>query len=177
VAAAKVLGRFGMDMESFIKSGKRRFTESVFRDLYDEIKRTELGCEFIIFGFDGNSEPHLFTVEEPGKDLVHDKPGFCCIGSGKYAADGMLLYLGQNTFKNDYETIANVYAAKFMAEKVAGVGINSHLYVKRAGSIGSGIAPWVEAALRKEWERTGKPMVDRNLVNKMEVDNPLIFVP
>jgi hypothetical protein len=97
MAADEILGRFNMDMETFLKSGRKRFTESQFNSLCEKIQGVKTDCQFLVYGFDERKRPHLFVVREPGADHVYDRPGFCAIGSGGYAAEGMLYSLGQST--------------------------------------------------------------------------------
>jgi hypothetical protein len=49
-----VLGCYGLSMEEFLKSGKRRLTENKFNSLCDRMERIEPKCEFIVH--DGDSE-------------------------------------------------------------------------------------------------------------------------
>ena len=173
VATDRVLGRFQMSMKDFLKTGKRRFTESKFNALCEEIRSVIADWQFLAAGFDSQGMPHLFTVEEPGQDFVYDRPGFCAIGSGRHAAEGMLMYLGQNTVKNLYETVFNVYAAKFMAEKVDGVGKHCYLFIKKPGSTACSIHGYVEPDIRKEWEEKCAPRISREYIDRMIREKPI----
>lgn len=129
-----VLGGYGLSMDVFLKTGKRRFTDKIFNSLCDRMEPIELKCEFLIYGFDAIGNPHIFTVVGGGSDAVLDKPGFSAIGCGRWAAEGLLYYLKQNISLSMEETIFNLCAAKFMAERAAGVGQDTYLYVKKPGS-------------------------------------------
>jgi hypothetical protein len=157
-------------MKEFLKSGKRRFTEKVFNSLSERISDVKADWEFLAAGFDSRQIPHLFTVEAPGTDSVYDRPGFCAIGSGRYAAEGILLYLGQNPTKTLYETVFNVYAGKFMAEKV-GVGRHSYLFVKKAGSTTCAYQSYIDAEIRKEWEAKCAPRASAEFIEIMARNN------
>ena len=168
MAADKVLGRFGMDMKTFVKSGKRRFTESAYAILHNEIREVKLGCEFLVAGFDAAKHPHIFTVSEPGIDSVYDKPGFCSIGTGKWAAEGMLYYRQQTVDRTLHETVLNVCAAKFMAERIPGVGETTFLFVKKEGCNAFMLESWVLPTIRAEWEKTGAPRIPDGLLKQIE---------
>lgn len=168
LAGDRVLGRFGLDMEAFRKSGRRRFTEQIFNTLSNEIRDVKVEAQFLACGFDGRAMPHLFTVTEPGTDSVYDKPGFCAIGSGMYAAEGMLHYLGQTVDSTVHQTIFNVYAAKFMAERIPGVGEKTFLFVKKQGCDAFSMETWVEPTIRDRWNTEGKPRIPDGLISQLE---------
>lgn len=172
IASDQVLGRFSMDMKEFKKTGKKRFTELQFNSLCKKIEEVHADWQFLATGFDSSRTPHLFTIEEPGRDSVYDKPGFCAIGSGRYAAEGMLLYLGQNPTKTLYETVFNAYAAKFMAEKV-GVGKHSYLFVKKAGSTSCTYHSYIDPEIRKEWEQKCAARSSPELIAMMSRNNAI----
>lgn len=153
-----VLSPYGMNMDGFLKSGKRRFTEKLYTSLCERMEQIKAGCSFLIFGFDGTGRAHIFTIEEPGTDRTYDKPGFCCIGSGMYAADAMLHYFGQAVYKNLSETVFNLCAAKFMAER-SGIGKDTYLYVKQPRTVASSHRFGLIQDIREEWDKNGAPRV------------------
>lgn len=162
MAADMVVGRFGLDMEGFLKSRSRRFTDKTSDRLIAQMQEVKADWQFLAFGFDFDKRPHLFTVEEPGTDAVYDKPGFCAIGSGKYAADGLLYYLGQSPICTLPQTLINVLFAKFMAEK-AGAGKHTYTFIKKAGSSMCSINAFIEPTIRKAWEDEGCPHIPKGL--------------
>lgn len=171
-AADIVLGRYGLDMKTFRKSGKRMFTESKFNSLCEDIDRINGDCDFLIYGFDGNAVPHVFKVKDPGKDEVYDKPGYCAIGSGCYAAGMMLSHLDQTIDCSLRETIVNVCAAKFMAERVPGVGKATFLYIKKQGSNTFGyVGIDMVEEIRAAWEKEGCPRVPSGIIDKLQHTN------
>jgi hypothetical protein len=154
-----VLSGYGLNMETFLKSGKRRFTEKVFASIcerMDAIKAIGTNVSFLIFGFDESGMAHIFTVGDQGTDATFDKPGFCCIGSGQYAADAMLYFFQQATFRSLEETVFNLCAGKFMAER-SGIGKDTYLYVMQAGTIASQYRSGLIDDIRKAWENEGVP--------------------
>jgi hypothetical protein len=167
-AEGQVLGRFLCTAKEFKERGKHLFTEKVYNELASEIGKIKGDCDFLIYGFDARNMPHLFTVSDPGVDEIHDKPGFAAIGSGMYAANGMLYQLGQTVDRNVYETIFNVCAAKFTAERVAGVGKDTFLFVKKQGCRAFSRASWLLPTIRKAWEEQGQPRVPEGILKQME---------
>ncbi len=166
MAADKVVGRFGLDMEGFLKSKSPRFNDKTSDGLMSQIEQVRVDCQFLAFGFDSNKTPHLFTVEEPGTDSVYDKPGFCAVGSARYAAEGLLFYLGQTPKCSLHHTFVNVLFAKYMAEK-AGAGTNTYIFVMKAGSTECAIDLFLEPTIRKAWEDEGHPHIPNGLLDKI----------
>lgn len=158
-AEDQVLSRFGITMEEFLRTGKRRFTERMFDTLCGDIRSVRAACDFLIFGFDGGGRPHIFTVGDSVGNGVWNKPGFCAIGSGRWAAEGMLFHFGQSVDKGLHETIFNVCAAKFAAEKTAGIGHHTYLFAKRPGSQSFAYTFGLVEEIRDAWESSGAPRV------------------
>jgi hypothetical protein len=153
----QVLSGYGLDMKTFEKSGRKRFTAEIFNSLCYRMNEIKTTCEFLIYGFDSSGRAHIFTVSDPGTDSVFDKPGFACIGSGRYAADTMLHYFGQSVSSSLPQTVFNLSAAKFMAERSPGVGKETFLYFKRPGSVASRWIGGLLEGLRDNWEKDGRP--------------------
>jgi hypothetical protein len=166
LAADMVLGRFGLDMEGFLKSRSRRFTDKTSDLLIAQMREIKVDWQFLAFGFDSDKTPHLFTVEEPGIDSVYDKPGFCAVGSGRYAADTLLFYLEQNPKCSLHHTLINVLFAKFMAEK-AGAGTNTYIFIKKAGSTECATDLFLEPTIRQAWMDEGHPHIPKGLLDKI----------
>jgi hypothetical protein len=163
-----VLGRYDLSLEKFKKSGKRIFTEKKYDSLCEDIEAVDPKCEFIIHGFDDNGIPHVFHVGGAGVDGVYDKPGFCAIGSGKWAAEVVLYSLGQSIDRDLHSTIFNVCAAKFMAEKSDGVGQATYLFARKHGSTMFSHNHGMIEAMREAWERGGAPKVPDGIVQQMK---------
>ncbi|MGI8772233.1 MAG: hypothetical protein ACR2JE_12450 [Acidobacteriaceae bacterium] len=168
MAEDQVLGRFGIDMATFLESGRHRFGESLFASLSNEIRAVATGTEFLIFGHSDDGEAHLFIVADPGIDSVYDKPGFCAIGAGAHAANGLLFYLGQSRSRTMPESLFNVCAAKFMAEKIPGVGQQTFLFVQPFGTSVCRHNSNLVRDLRKLWEKSGEPRVPDGAMSVIE---------
>ncbi|HEY1183503.1 MAG TPA: hypothetical protein VGE89_04905 [Bryobacteraceae bacterium] len=159
MAADRVLGRFGVSMREFKKSGKKIFDETTLARLCGEIQNVHFaGLEFLVWGFDSDRTPHIFTVRGDGEDAIFDRPGFASVGSGGYAADTLLYYFNQSRQCDLYETVFHVCAGKFMAER-AGAGLNTSLFVRKHGtSVFSHHFSLIDN-LRAAWEEHGSPRV------------------
>jgi len=158
LAADRVLSPFGLDMATFLKSGKKMFDPATFGSLCSQIqvvRFTEL--QFLVYGFDDNKTPHIFKVFGTGEDTLLDNPGFGAIGSGEYAADTILYYLNHSRKCSLEQGIANACEAKFVAERADGVGETTTLFVKKHGSVGFAYKTNLVERLRKEWYDSGAP--------------------
>jgi hypothetical protein len=162
--ADRILGGYGIGMETFLKSGKKMFTESRFEGLCNRMEEIRAGMDFIVYGYDGLKRPHIFRVSE-GEDSVFDEVGFCSIGSGTYAADAMLYALEQSRVRTLPQTIFNLCAAKFTTEKLGGIGEHTVLHVKKPGSVAFSHDYQLIHAIRQSWEKDGKPRVPPGIVD------------
>jgi len=162
-----VLSGYGLTMKEFLRTGKRRFTENLFESICKKIAEVKANCEFIITGFDSQKRPHIFNVTEEGKDGVYNKPGYYCIGTGKWAAETILYTLGQSVDLNLYQTIFNVCAAKFMAEKSSDVGKATYLYARKPGSnVFTQVSGMIET-IRGAWENDGCPRIPEGIIKAL----------
>jgi hypothetical protein len=175
MAVDEVLGRFGVDMKQFFKSRSKRFTDTTSERLIWQMQqvRTE-DLYFLGFGFDAKKQPHIFTVEEPGRDYVHDKPGFCAIGSGKVAAEGLLFHVEQSRICTLQKTLINLLFAKFMAEK-AGAGRHTYILALKHGSTMCAMPPELEPTVRSVWEKEVSPKVPDDLLRNISAMNIRLF--
>ena len=94
LAASKCLGRWGLTMEKFLETGRKKFGPDTFDGLCHQIEQVKLQCRFLVCGFDGTGQPHLFTLQNPGYAEVKDTPGYWAIGNGDFAAMSMLESVG-----------------------------------------------------------------------------------
>jgi hypothetical protein len=161
------LSHYGLTMKEFIKSGKKRFNERMFQSICKNMDDVKLGCEFIVAGFDSLTRPHIFHVTNEGKDSIYDKPGYHCIGSGSLVAESILYYFGQSIDRTFHETIFNVCAAKFMAERCAGVGKATYLYARKYGSNAFAYVSGMVEGIRASWDERGCPRVPEGLIRSI----------
>jgi hypothetical protein len=161
------LSRYGLTMKEFLRTGKKRLSEKMFESIRQKIEETKAGCEFIVTGFDSMKRPHIFHVTEEGKDGVYDKPGYCCIGTGKWAAETILYSLGQSLDLDLHQTIFNLCAAKFMAEKSSDVGKTTYLYARKQGSLTFAHVSGMIETIREAWEHGGCPRVPEGIIKTL----------
>jgi 20S proteasome alpha/beta subunit len=163
-----VLGRYQMSLVDFLKNGRKYFRLGDHSMILQEIRSVILGCSFLVSGFDGAGEPHIFMVNEPGISQSCDKPGFWSVGSGGFSANTLLLHLGQNIDKPLEETIYNVCAAKFFSEKSLGVGKETWFFIKTFGSDSLISPPFFVEEIRAGWETFGQPRIPNQTVQKIK---------
>jgi hypothetical protein len=166
MAADEVLGRYGMGMKEFLKSRSKRFTESLSQSLMLKIQQVKADWQFLACGFDAKKQPHLFVVEEMGKDAVYDSLGFCAIGSGKYAAESLLFQFQQTGIRTMSHTLINLLCAKFAAEKV-GAGRHTDIFIMKPGSSMYSVPTWVEPTVRDVWEKRIQPRIPDDLLRQI----------
>jgi hypothetical protein len=164
--ADQILGGFGMDMRMFLNTKTRRFSDKESENFMSRMEQIRGDWEFLAFGYDARKEPHLFTVFEPGADCTYDSPGFCSIGSGKYAADSLLFQFEQNRSCTLEKTLVNLLFAKFMAEK-AGAGRHTFIFAEKYGSTMCKMSPELEPTARRIWEERVSPKVTDEIVNQI----------
>ncbi|HEY1657599.1 MAG TPA: hypothetical protein VGG14_04590 [Candidatus Sulfotelmatobacter sp.] len=164
--ADQVLGAFGMDMRTFLDTKATRFSEKESEALMSRMDQIRGDWEFLAFGFDARKEPHLFTVSEPGADCTYDVPGFCSVGSGKYAADSLLFQLEQSRACTLEKTLVSLLFAKFMAEK-AGAGRHTFICAGNHGSTLCHMSPELEPTARRIWEDRVSPKVTDQIVDEI----------
>ena len=167
-----ILSHYDLTMDTFKKTGRKMLGASVFDALCTKLEQVTTNCEFLVYGHDEVGHAHIFTVSDPGSDSVCDKPGFACIGSGKYAADVMLQYFGQSVYKGVEETVFNLCAAKFMAERSNGVGEQTFLYCRRPGLEGFRYGGGLLEGIRNAWNTEGAPRTPKGIIDFIRTLNP-----
>jgi hypothetical protein len=176
VTTDRVLSNFDLDMPTFKRDGKKIFNAGTFAILCNEIRAVSLASlQFLVYGFGSDGTPHIFTVCEPCEDAAWDVPGFRAIGSGEYAAESILYFFNQSPKKTFEETIFNVFAAKFMAERAIGVGRDTHWSIRKrgCGSFTWESVPPIELIqiIRSEWEGGGSPQIPPNAIENIKALN------
>jgi hypothetical protein len=168
-AEEKVLSKYSLTMETFLKS--RDMLGDVYRELWGEIGRIQMGIEMLVFGFDEASIPTLFTVSNPTDDhpsfvTYGDDMGFGCIGTGAFLAESTLYGFEQGLggVDNLSNTIYHVACAKFAAEAASDVGELTYLRVyKPDGTVFRFDLGWIETKLRPLWLKHCKPREDHEI--------------
>jgi hypothetical protein len=168
LATSRVLGRWKLNMEQFLETGRARFGDDSFDNLVSQIEQIKLQFQFLVCGFDDFGGAHLFTVKNPGYIEDRQTPGYWAIGTGDYAAMSTLGFFHQSVIKTLGETYYNVMAAKFMAEKASHeVGEKSFFW--QLGKAGKQKCDGgIEAPIRSVWEQLGKPTIPEWFVEELE---------
>jgi hypothetical protein len=166
------LSGYGLSMKEFLKDGRKKLSERMYESIRKQIEEVKVGCTFLIAGFDLFGLPHIFEISENKDggvtDHVYDNIGFAAIGSGKYIAETILYSLGQTTRRDFHQTIFNVCAAKFMAEKASDVGKPTWVYCKKRGSSAFAHASGMVEKIREEWDKKGCPRVPEGIVTQIK---------
>jgi len=163
-----------------LKDFRKKRYERLDPELYRAVKKAELGCRFLMYGFDENEVPHIFDVGDPGgKAESRDKPGFWAIGNGKRTALTFLAQMGQSSeaMRQD-ATIYNVLAAKFASETASDVGKDTFFFVKRYGCNSFRQRGNVLADVRRIWEEKGRlsiPPEALQAIQRAEISFPAVF--
>ena len=127
----QLLSSFGWKLEDFLKIGRKQLPMSHFSTLLTDIQNFDLGCQFILCGFENDEamEPNIFVVDNPGVASPHDVVGFACIGAGATNASAYLTWQEQSHRDELWETVYNGIAAKALSEKALGVGWQTDLLI------------------------------------------------
>jgi hypothetical protein len=137
LAEAIVLSRFDLSMTEFRSEGLANLGSELFMRLVYEIEQVSLDLTFLVFGFEGtsNPKPHIFTISGNGEFSYYDVGGFWAIGSGQTSALGTLFGIRSSiTNKNLPDALYLLAKAKFSAESALGVGKESVAFVLEANS-------------------------------------------
>ena len=154
-----LLSRYDMTLDEFKQKGEKQLLPDVYAEISLKIKIYSLGCALLVYGLDEKGVAHIFTVRNPGKVEVYDKPGFWAIGNGARSALSMLCALGQVRGRTTFDqTIYNVLASKYFSESASEVGHGTYLWSQQRGSVGCSFKSGLEEdRVRAIWEADGKP--------------------
>ena len=181
----EILGAYGLSWEDFRENGKSRLNERDFEIVTERIRSYDLSLEMLVAGFDGESEPHIFAVSNPGKVSFHDKLGFWAIGSGQHLAMGSLFSGQYDIYDGLDKCIAQVLSANFAAESAEGVGDKTHCLVY-TGKDESWLVPAkLHQAVKSGWHSLPRiptdslPKIRKFLDQEKENEktNPTYFTP
>jgi ATP-dependent protease HslVU (ClpYQ) peptidase subunit len=152
---------YQMTLREFKRSGRKLLNPEVHADISIRMRHYDMGCAFLVYGYDQKKQPHIFEVRSPGKVSFHDKPGFWAIGAGASSALSMLALLGQaREVTRLPATIYNVLAAKFVSETASDVGPKTFFMVQEYGSYAfSVVGVKLEQRMRQLWDEVGRPRV------------------
>lgn len=176
----EILQPMGFTLDSFHALGKQQLTEREHERILEQLRFYELPVEFVVHGFDGDGrrEPHIFTIENPGKCSYYDKIGFWAIGSGQHQAVASLFANQYSRWASLEVCVARVLAAKMAAESAVGVGRETWLMIDKREFPPSTL--WldeeVKTEFREEWQLLPKiPMAVLSKI-RASIDGELVRV-
>jgi len=125
----KVLSPYGMDRKAFFRKGPRGLGDSFFQRVALKLEQVNLGCRFLVAGYDRTFAPHVFLVQHPGEEVDRTYPGFWATGSGATSALSVLFFYSPTITDSLERVLYCVCAAKFMAETAPGVGKDTSVVI------------------------------------------------
>jgi hypothetical protein len=152
------------------------------QDLFDaitaRIHQIEETWTFLVCGFDGNKEAHIFVLGERGKIQYCDIDSFAAIGSGGYAAYIALCSYPYNRDLPLEEACWSVLAAKFAAESAEGVGEQAHFLVSvPKNDLAVCLSDVAIEALREKWRSL--PRIPKGVAVRLQktLDHGIVMLP
>jgi hypothetical protein len=165
LAEQRILSPYGLDMQSFMKLLAESDSDDL-KLLMRRIQAAELGCTFLVCGFQGNV-PRIFTVTEPGVDEDYGPVGFWSIGSGAEVAISSLQFRRFNRNMSLSLAMYLVAEAKFMSEAAMGVGRSTLISILKPGHRPLFLEDDEVNELRAMWEAEGRPRIPDNLETRI----------
>ena len=143
----------------------------------NQIDKVEISLQFLLYGFDENSDAHIYLVDGRESPKCYNEVGVWAIGSGAHAALSALAFHIDHKALNKYSTSVEsaVYfaaEAKFMAESSGHVGKDATIIgIHRASDeIGTVTVLHDEVHVIKEtWAKEGAPRVPPTIENTIKV--------
>jgi hypothetical protein len=148
---------FAVSYDDFLRFGRDRFPDDIFRDAFHSIKGLELDAELIIVGF-LNGAQEIYHCDRAGK--VYPISGFTVIGEGAYLATAALMRRDQYMMCSLEKTLYNVYEAKRYAQAVGSVGKETVISVLDAQGVHRLISTSLLLRLREIFEEYGPKPLD-----------------
>jgi hypothetical protein len=141
-------------IDDFRLNGLAQLGGEIFSKYIEKIESFDLGIEFIVYGFDRQNNPHIISIENPGRVRNHRTERFAVIGSGTYVARAAL---HRKDLSADIESVIyRLMDAKFSAEFTSGVGKGtSVITLKEDGKFGI-MQPRDVRAIREIWDEMMK---------------------
>ncbi len=109
-----------MDFEEFRKHGRSELLESHYHDVWETIRRYDIGAELLITLFDASREPVIIRMDGMGDALWESD--YSTIGTGGPTARAFLCQVDWPGEMPLGECMYEVLRAKFAAEKTRDVG-------------------------------------------------------
>jgi 20S proteasome alpha/beta subunit len=170
-AEAQILSAYNLDMETFLRDGRSKFGEAMFRSICKRIEKVWLGeFDLLISGFDSSGEAHLQTFGHDGVSRDWDATGFYAVGSGSPSALEILSFHSYNRMSSLEECVYRVCEAKFMAQRASGVGEKTFVYVFGPGPEAENRKYILESdteEIKSAWRDAGCPRTPPEIIKKI----------
>jgi hypothetical protein len=153
----KILAPLGLTRQELMQDGRKRLGGALFRKIVSEIRENgviDLETHLLVFGFDADLKPHLFSADSYGDCTLHDAVGFHAVGAGSLAALGWLSMNSNFRFDKKVTEIGyRLCEAKFVAETARSVGGYTLLVALFPDGVTTHIVLLDNGdAIRKSWE-------------------------
>lgn len=151
----RVLGQFGMDMNTFLRE-QRGMAPAIVQQIYDDLthwRQSDLNATAIIAGADAMTGAHIYRVSDPGTIQCFDAMGFVAIGMGAEHAESEFIDEEYVSSRPWGQALVLAYAAKRRAQSAPGVGdVTDLYYVDERAQIYYGPDDPMQADLRRMYD-------------------------
>lgn len=164
--ASAVLAPYDMTLSEFKEQGLKTFGDRQFGRISEalEYHANQYQDQILLTGWGEEATDAMIYQVDPQQDRDHALAGIAAIGSGANVALSTLLMLGQSRHTGFLETVYNVAAAKFSAEKsydsAVGQSTAMNFHWKMPDDKGL-TGRWINEPQLKEiraiWEEYGRP--------------------
>lgn len=169
----RILKRYRIDADTFVRRGRKLFTEAVYNRLCERIERVTISAKFLVCGHDSSGIGHLFTAGGEASVENFDHIGLWSIGSGAASALASLSF--HATHKHLIPRYADLHSAlyfaleaKFMAESENTVGESTFVVVFEKGQLPKFVAEAAVPKIKKAWLRSGAPRQSKKVVTLID---------
>jgi len=139
---AEILQSRGWTLQEFKDVGRQRLPDATYANIDAHMSLYDLGAELICSGWGAKDDfPSILTVTNPGVCVDHSRLGFWCIGSGATAAQMSLFSRNYSPDIGLEDALYYVAEAKFHAEKAAGVGQRTDIFIEWKGARSDALDP------------------------------------
>ncbi|MGC2698495.1 MAG: hypothetical protein WA738_22125 [Candidatus Angelobacter sp.] len=169
-----ILRKRGFDVDSFREKRKQKCTPSVYLSLCSRIDQVKISLKFLVCGFDGGGEAHIFLVDGEHAPKNYDRLGMWAIGSGAHSALSFLAFHADQGAFGDLTTNEGAYlalGAKFMAETSSDVGKKAaFIMIFENGTFSNRRSvpyPLITKMKEEIWIPEGMPRLPENIEERM----------
>jgi hypothetical protein len=155
---AEILSPYGIDRATFLRRGRAWFGDEEFLRILYQINNCKLEIELLFAGFEPNGWPRIFSVDDPGSSVNHERTGFHAIGSG-YLRALASLYTHYEAGLSKKELIYRMCEAKFLGEIALGVGRKTYMLSFSSSGDYESMYPEDVEEVRAIWDQKGKPPI------------------